>query len=237
MPEARSVYDRRLPSGQFLTTKWPVVHAGSVPKIDLSKWTFRIFGEVEEEKVLSWDEFVQLPTCESTSDIHCVTAWSRYDNRWEGVAFRDVMNLVKVKPEARYVLVHAEEGWTTNVPLEDLLRDNVLFAYKHDGKDLSPEHGWPLRLVVPHLYFWKSAKWVRGIEFLKEDKPGFWEQYGYHLYADPWLEQRYRDDPEWLGHGPTTEDYYRTIKARVRRAMQERVGGSDQASESNKSEA
>jgi DMSO/TMAO reductase YedYZ molybdopterin-dependent catalytic subunit len=129
------------------------------------------------------------------------------------------MNLVNVKPEAKFVMVHAEEGWTTNLPLEDLLMEGVLFADSHDGKPLTPEHGWPLRLVVPHLYFWKSAKWVRGIEFMAEDKPGFWEGYGYHLYADPWQEQRFRDDPEWLGTGQTTEEYYRTIKQRVRHRM------------------
>lgn len=207
----------RLPAGQILTKKWPILHAGSVPRIDLAKWDFHISGLVEQEKILTWEQFQALPRYESTSDIHCVTTWSRYDNHWEGVSFRDVMNLAGVKPEAKYAYVHAEQGWTTNVPLEDLLQEGVLFALKHDGKDLTPDHGWPLRLVVPHLYFWKSAKWVRGIEFLAEDKPGFWEGYGYHLYADPWLEQRYRDDPEWLGTGNNSEEYYRTVKSRVRR--------------------
>lgn len=212
----------RLPSGQILTKKWPVLHAGSVPHIDLEKWNFRISGLVDQEKILTWEEFQGLPRYEATSDIHCVTTWSRYDNRWEGVSFRDVMNLAGVRPEAKYVYVLAEQGWTTNIPLEDLLQEGVLFALKHDGEDLTPDHGWPLRLVVPHLYFWKSAKWVRGIEFLAEDKPGFWEGYGYHLYADPWLEQRYRDDPEWLGIGNNSEEYYRTIKSRVRREWLEK---------------
>lgn len=214
--------DKRLPPGQTLTTKWPVLHVGSVPKTDLATWTFRIFGGVDAERTLSWEEFSNLPRREATFDIHCVTTWSRYDNLWSGVRFRDVMNLVQVQSDAKYVLVHAEEGWTTNVPLEDLLGDDVLFADSHDGKPLTPEHGWPLRLVVPHLYFWKSAKWVRGIQFLTEDKAGFWEQYGYHLYADPWLEQRYRDDPEWLGTGQTTPEYYRTIKAKVRQEANRR---------------
>ncbi|MCL6593283.1 MAG: sulfite oxidase-like oxidoreductase [Alicyclobacillus sp.] len=217
------VVARRLPPGQILTDKWPVLHAGTVPHVDLQQWDFRIFGLVEEERRLTWQEFMALPKTTSTSDIHCVTQWSRFDNHWEGVAFRDVMALVRVKPQARYVLVHAEQGFTANLPLEDLLRDGVLFAYRHDGRDLTPEHGWPLRLVVPHLYFWKSAKWVRGIEFLQHDQPGFWEQYGYHLYADPWLEQRFRDDPEWLGTGPTTEEYYRTLKSRVRREQRARL--------------
>ncbi|MCL6515693.1 sulfite oxidase-like oxidoreductase [Alicyclobacillus sp.] len=218
----------RLPPGQIRTEKWPVLHAGTVPRVDLATWTFRIFGLVDAERTLTWPEFLALPKYEHTSDIHCVTTWSRFDNRWEGVAFRDVMNLVRVATEARYVMVHAEQGYTTNLPLEDLLQEGVMFALRHDGRDLTPEHGWPLRLVVPHLYFWKSAKWVRGIEFMAEDRPGFWEQYGYHLYGDPWQEQRYRDDPEWLGTGPTTEDYYRTIRSRVRRAMRESDTTTDQ---------
>lgn len=208
---------KRLPPGQFWTAKWPVLHAGAVPRTDLNQWTFRISGLVDEEKTLTWDEFRALPESEYTCDIHCVTTWSRVDNRWTGVSFQDVMRLVNVNPASRHVLVHAEQGFTANLPLEDLLAEGVMFAYQHDGKALTPDHGWPLRLVVPHLYFWKSAKWVRGIEFLEADKPGFWEQYGYHLYADPWTEQRYRDDPEWMGTGRTTDEYYRTLKARVRR--------------------
>ncbi|GAX91585.1 sulfite oxidase-like oxidoreductase [Effusibacillus lacus] len=212
----------RVPPGQTLTDRWPVLHAGTVPRVNLDAWTFRIFGLVDEEKILTYREFMSLPQTRVQSDIHCVTTWSRLDNTWDGVLFKDVMNLVKVKSEAKFVMVHAEEGWTTNLPLEDLLYDNVLFAHKHDGVDLTPNHGWPLRLVVPHLYFWKSAKWVRGIEFMAEDRPGFWEERGYHLYADPWLEQRYRDDPEWNETGRNTEEYYRTIKARVRKEMAEK---------------
>lgn len=206
-----------------MTSKWPVLHVGSVPKVELTDWTLRVFGLVDHERTFTWDEFQRLPRTDATFDIHCVTTWSKYDNHWEGVRFRDVMNLVGVDPKAKFVLIHAEEGWTTNVPLDDLLGDDVLFADKHDGQPLTPEHGWPLRLVVPHLYFWKSAKWVRGIEFLREDAPGFWENYGYHLYADPWLEQRYRDDPAWLGTGLTTPDYYRTIKTRVRQETARRL--------------
>jgi DMSO/TMAO reductase YedYZ molybdopterin-dependent catalytic subunit len=207
---------RRLPPGQVLTEKWPVLHVGTVPMIDSKTWDFRIFGLVREERRLTWDEFTALPVYRSTSDIHCVTRWSRYDNHWEGVAFRDVMKLVEVDESARFVLVHAEQGYTVNLPLEDLLREGVLFAYRHNGRNLTPEHGWPLRLVVPHLYFWKSAKWVRAIEFLRDDVPGFWERYGYHMYGDPWQEQRFRDDPEWLGKGQTTNTKNRTSRSQVR---------------------
>jgi len=213
---------KRLPPGQILTTKWPVLHAGNVPRVDLDTWDFKLTGLVEQPVTLTWKDFMALPKTSHTSDIHCVTTWSRYDNTFEGVLFRDVMKLANVSSQAKFVMVHAEEGWTTNLPLEDLLQDGAMFAYRHDGKDLTADHGWPLRLVVPHLYFWKSAKWVRGIEFLSADKPGFWEGYGYHLYADPWLEQRYRDDPEWMGVGENSEAYYRTIKARVRREWAQR---------------
>lgn len=206
----------RVPPGQYLTTQWPVLHAGTVPRINLETWNFRIFGLVEEEKVLNWEQFMALPQYQSTSDIHCVTTWSRLDNTWDGVSFQDVMALVNVKPEAKFVVIHAEEGWTTNLPLTDLLMDDVLFAHTHDGQPLTPNHGWPLRLVVPQLYFWKSAKWVRGIEFVADDKPGFWEERGYHLYADPWLEQRYRDDPEWNTGQKNTDEYYERVAKRIR---------------------
>ncbi|GIM47365.1 putative oxidoreductase YuiH [Collibacillus ludicampi] len=219
------VHKDRIPPGQFVTDRFPVLHAGTVPNIDLSRWNFRIFGLVEEEKTLTWDEFNALPQSRVVCDIHCVTTWSRLDNTWDGVLFKDVAKLVKIQPEAKFVLVHAEEGWTTNVPLEDLMRDNVIFAHSHDGKPLTKNHGWPLRLVVPHLYFWKSAKWVRGIEFLAEDKPGFWEERGYHLYADPWMEQRYRDDPEWYDRGINDEEYYRTIKKRAREEWEQMQRG------------
>lgn len=220
----------RLPPGQFLTDKFPVLHAGTVPRIDLQKWDFKITGLVEKQLTFNWEEFLALPQSEILCDIHCVTTWSRYDNRWKGVLFRDIAQLAGVKPEAKFVLIHAEEGWTTNAPLEDLLFENVLFAHSHDGQPLTPNHGWPLRLVVPHLYFWKSAKWIRGIEFIDQDHPGFWEERGYHLYADPWggkdgQGQRYRDDPEWNDLGINDESYYKTIKAWVlqERAEQKKV--------------
>lgn len=181
----------RVPPGQTLTEKWPVLHYGSVPRVDLGRWRFRVFGLVEEPVELTWEQFQTLPRTSVTRDIHCVTTWSRLDNTFEGVPFAEVLKLARPLPEARYAMVHAEYGFTTNVPLEDLDRDDVLFADKHDGKELTPEHGWPLRLVVPHLYFWKSAKWVRGIELMANDRPGFWERNGYHMRGDPWAEERY----------------------------------------------
>jgi DMSO/TMAO reductase YedYZ molybdopterin-dependent catalytic subunit len=182
---------RRLPPGQRLTEGWPVLHYGGIPRIDLAQWEFGIVGLVEEEVTLSWDQFMALPQVRLRTDIHCVTAWSRFDNDWEGVRFRDVMALANVNPEAKHVMFHSYGGYTTNVPLEELLGDDVLLAHSHDGRPLAPEHGWPLRAMIPHLYFWKSAKWIRGIEFISEDRPGFWEMYGYHMHGDPWTEERY----------------------------------------------
>jgi len=184
----------RLPPGQAATLKWPVLQYGSVPKFDVARWDFRITGRVEQPVRLTWEEFNRLPKSTVTSDFHCVTRWSRFDNHWQGVLFRDVLKLVKLKPGAAYVLAHAEQGYTANVPLADLDRDNVLFATHHDGQPLEPDHGYPLRLIVPHLYAWKSVKWVRGLEFLDHDAPGFWEQNGYHMYGDPFKEQRFDTD-------------------------------------------
>jgi len=184
----------RLPPGQALTLKWPVLHYGSVPRFDPRTWDFRIFGLVEKPVRLSWEEFNRLPQKEVVADMHCVTRWSRFDNRWEGVPFTELIKLVTPKPEARYVMVHAEQGFTGNLPLDDLLRPTTLIALRHDGQPLPPEHGYPLRLVVPHLYAWKSVKWVRGIELMAHDAPGFWEQNGYHIYGDPWKEQRFDSD-------------------------------------------
>jgi DMSO/TMAO reductase YedYZ molybdopterin-dependent catalytic subunit len=192
--EQKMLQEGRLPPGQALTLKWPVLHYGSVPAFNPANWDFRIFGAVESPARLSWDDFGRLPKTQVTSDFHCVTRWSRFDNHWEGVAFPDVLKLVKLKPKTSHLLVHAEQGFTANLPLADLDRPNVLFATHHDGKPLEPDHGYPLRLVVPHLYAWKSVKWVRGIEFLDHDVPGFWEQNGYHMYGDPWKEQRFDTD-------------------------------------------
>lgn len=184
----------RLPPGQSLTLKWPVLHYGGVPKFDPAKWDFRIFGLVETPVRWTYEEFMKLPKVHTESDFHCVTRWSRFDNQWEGVSFREVISRAALKPEAKYAMIHSAEGYTTNVPLEDLMREGVLFAYKNNGEDLSPDHGWPLRLIVPHLYAWKSAKWVRGVELLSRDQAGFWERNGYHMYADPFREQRFTND-------------------------------------------
>lgn len=194
--EEQARREGRLPPGQVLTEKFPVLHYGPVPHYpDLSRWDLRVFGLVKEEKRLTWEEFNQLPRVRLVADIHCVTRWSKLDTVWEGVRFRDFLEAVPVEvlPEARYVLVHAEYGFTANLPLEVMLEDDVLLATHYDGKPLTPEHGYPLRLVVPRKYFWKSAKWVRGIEFLAEDRLGFWERAGYHNEADPWREQRYAE--------------------------------------------
>lgn len=184
----------RLPPGQSLTRKWPVLHYGQMPVFDPEAWDFRAFGLVEEPVRLTWAEFTKLPRVQVTADFHCVTRWSRFDNHWEGVAFREIYARTKPTPEASHVLIHCAEGYSTNIPLKDLLAASALFADRHDGQPLPREHGGPLRLVVPKLYAWKSAKWVRGLEFLPHDRPGFWERNGYHMYGDPWKEQRFDTD-------------------------------------------
>jgi DMSO/TMAO reductase YedYZ molybdopterin-dependent catalytic subunit len=192
--EQKMKSEGRLPPGQSLTLKWPVLHYGSVPRFDPERWDFFVSGLVENPVRWNWGEFSSLPTVTTHSDFHCVTRWSRFDNGWTGVGFREVLGRVKAKPAAKYVLVHAEQGFTANVPLADLDRDKVLFATHHDGDPLSADHGYPLRLIVPHLYAWKSVKWVRGVEFLEQDRPGFWEQNGYHMYGDPFKNQRFDTD-------------------------------------------
>jgi DMSO/TMAO reductase YedYZ molybdopterin-dependent catalytic subunit len=181
----------RLPPGQYLTEKWPVLHAGTVPDVDLAAWTLRVFGEVEEELTLDWDELRALPATEVTVDIHCVTRWSRFDTRFKGVHWNELAARVRPASSARFVVAHAEQGFTANLPLSALEEPQSLIAYEADGAPLAPEHGWPVRLVVPTRYFWKSAKWLRGIELRRSDQPGFWERYGYHNEADFWKEERY----------------------------------------------
>jgi DMSO/TMAO reductase YedYZ molybdopterin-dependent catalytic subunit len=181
----------RLPPGQYLTEKWPVLHAGTVPDTDLATWDFRVWGEVENPITLDWEQFNELPKTENVQDIHCVTRWSRFDTRFAGVHWRELAKLVRPKPSARYAVAHAEQEFTANVPLEFLEHEGALLATEADGEPLTPDHGWPLRLVIPGKYFWKSAKWLRGIELRATDEPGFWERYGYHNDADPWREQRY----------------------------------------------
>jgi DMSO/TMAO reductase YedYZ molybdopterin-dependent catalytic subunit len=181
----------RLPPGQSLTLKWPVLHIGDVPAFDPKTWNFRIGGLVENPLQLTWDEFTSLPMKEVTADMHCVTRWSRFDVNWEGVPFAEVAKLAQPKPEAKFVMVLAEQDYTSNVPLADLMRPTTLFALKHNGEPLPPDHGYPIRLVVPHLYAWKSVKWVRGLNFMASDAPGFWEENGYHMYGDPFREERF----------------------------------------------
>jgi DMSO/TMAO reductase YedYZ molybdopterin-dependent catalytic subunit len=182
----------RLPPGQYLTAKWPVLHAGSVARYDdLATWSFRVFGDVEQELELSWEQLNELPRTATTQDIHCVTRWSRFDAQFEGVHWRELAKLARPHSTARFVIAHAEAGFTSNVPLPFVEDDNALLVTHADGEPLTPDHGYPLRLVVPGNYFWKSAKWLRGIELSSIDKPGFWERYGYHNDADPWAEQRY----------------------------------------------
>lgn len=183
--------DRRIPPGQVRTTRWPVLHAGSTPKVDLASWTLTLSGLVESPQSFTWDEFRALPSIRVFADMHCVTRWSMLDNTWEGVSVSEVMKHVAPRPEARHALVHAEHGYTTNLPLADFLGEDCLFAWSRNGRDLEPDHGWPLRLVVPRLYAWKSAKWVRGVEFLERDVAGFWEENGYHNHGDPWVEERF----------------------------------------------
>jgi DMSO/TMAO reductase YedYZ molybdopterin-dependent catalytic subunit len=181
----------RLPPGQYLTEKWPVLHAGTVPSIDLATWTLEISGEVERPLTLTWERLLELPRREVTVDIHCVTRWSRFDTTFKGVHWSELAKLVAPKPSARFVVAHAEQGFTSNVPLAAIEDEEALVAYEADGEPLTAEHGWPVRLVVPSRYFWKSAKWLRGLELLDHDEPGFWERYGYSNDADFRKEERY----------------------------------------------
>jgi DMSO/TMAO reductase YedYZ molybdopterin-dependent catalytic subunit len=183
--------ENRVPPGQKLTEKWPALHYGTVPDIVISQWVFTISGLVEEERGLNYQEFMSLPRVRVFSDIHCVTGWSKLGNLWEGVSASQIRQLVRILPEAKFVMVRSAGGFTTNLSLGDFFQPDVLFAIKHNNEPLTPEHGYPLRLVVPRLYFWKSAKWVTGVEFMAEDKKGFWETYGYHNHGDPWKEERY----------------------------------------------
>lgn len=186
----------RLPPGQSLTLKWPVLHAGDVPTFDPDAWDFRVGGLVATPLALRWPEFLQLPRVELVADFHCVTRWSRFDNHWEGVALREILARVAPEPAATHVMALGHRGdvrygYSTNLPLADVDRPEVLLALRHDGSDLTPEHGGPLRLVVPHLYAWKSAKWIRGLIFMDADRAGYWENLGYHMRGDPFHEERY----------------------------------------------
>ncbi len=184
---------QRTPPGQHLTSGFPVLHYGTIPPVDLATWDFRVFGLVETPLTLSWDELRALTRKQETVDIHCVTRWSKLDSTWEGIPIRAVLDRAGVRPGVTHVVAHCEQGYTTNLPLDALDDEDVLLADTYDGKPLTPEHGYPLRLLVPKRYFWKSAKWIRGLEILDHDVPGFWERYGYHNDADPWKEERFSE--------------------------------------------
>ncbi|RIX50604.1 sulfite oxidase-like oxidoreductase [Paenibacillus nanensis] len=204
LPDVPAELRHRVPPGQTVTERFPILHEGTVPAYELNNWSLRLFGEVEKERSFSFQELLELPQVKIVCDIHCVTRWSKLDTEWEGVRLVDLLPLIGVKPEAKHVMIHADPNYETNVPLEDLMRDNVILAHRYNGEPLTDKHGWPLRLIVPHLYFWKSAKWVRGIELMLENRNGYWERNGFHHYADPFKEQRFSDDDyempidEWL---------------------------------------
>jgi len=184
----------RVPPGQYVTDRFPVLHAGVPPEVDLATWDFTIRGRVAEERTWSWEEIRAMPAETRIHDIHCVTKWSKLDTMWEGVPVRSLWEQVEPDPVATHVLVFAYHGFTANLPIEDFLREGNLFAHTYGGEPLELEHGYPLRLVVPHLYFWKSVKWVRGFALTDQDVPGFWERNGYHMYGDPFREQRFWGD-------------------------------------------
>jgi DMSO/TMAO reductase YedYZ molybdopterin-dependent catalytic subunit len=201
--EERVRREGRLPPGQSLTQKFPVLHYGPVPPFNPQTWSLRVWGEVEEEVRWNWEEFNKLPRTKTVMDIHCVTKWSKFDSEWEGVSVGRLVEegFVRLKPTARFVIQHAEYGFTVNLPIEVVLADNFLLATHFNGEPLTPDHGYPLRGVVGHIpertdlttpYFWKGAKWLRGMEFTENDRPGFWEQAGYHNNADVWKEERTR---------------------------------------------
>ena len=181
----------RLPPGQHVVKDWPVLDLGVQPKVSPATWSLRVFGAVEEAVTWDWAMFRAQEQVREVTDIHCVTTWSRYDNAWEGVSTHTVLDAVRPLPEARFVVLHSYDGYTTNLPLADFAAPDALLAHSWEGRPLTTEHGGPVRLVVPHLYLWKSAKWLQRIEFVTGDKPGFWEVRGYHKRGDPWAEQRY----------------------------------------------
>ncbi len=183
--------DDRVPPGQHVTKKWPVLSVGETPDVDLAGFKLRLFGRVEAERTFDWQALQSLPRRDVTADFHCVTRFSTLDNPWSGFATRDVLGAVAPLPDASHAMIHCHGGYTTNLPLEDLLSEHALLADRHGGEPLAPDHGGPLRLVAPHLYAWKSAKWISGIELLNGDERGFWERNGYHAYGDPWAEQRF----------------------------------------------
>lgn len=182
----------RVPPGQFLTEKFPILHYGETPHYPtLDRWDFRVFGLVGQEQTFSWAQMMEMPTVTQTVDIHCVTRWSKLDTTWTGIPWREFLSLLDVQPSATHVMVHADNNYTTNIALDVLDDDDTMLAYLYEGEPLETEHGYPMRLLVPKKYFWKSAKWIRGLEFMRGDRPGFWEDAGYHMQGDPWKEERF----------------------------------------------
>jgi len=184
----------RVPPGQYVTTDFPVLSAGPTPHTPLTEWTFRIEGLIDQPVSWSWEEFKALPSREYVADISCVTKWTKLDTRWQGVSVDTLLEHVDLDRRAAFVIAYCDGGYTTNLPIADVVNDQAFVAYDYDGAPLAPEHGGPARLVVPHLYFWKSAKWIRGLRLQERDQPGFWESFGYHNRGDPWLEERYSGD-------------------------------------------
>ena len=192
---AKGLDPERLPPGQYLTDRFPVLHVGDVPEYAPGEWNLTITGLVDRPLVLALDDLKALPPVSLTFDIHCVTKWSKFDTTWTGVRVRDLFEQAGVHPSATHVVEHAEYGYTTNVPLADITTDEAIIAYEYEGEEIEPIHGGPVRVVIPHLYFWKSAKWVRALELRNGDQAGFWERNGYHMYGDPFREQRFTGDP------------------------------------------
>jgi DMSO/TMAO reductase YedYZ molybdopterin-dependent catalytic subunit len=190
----RGIDPARLPPGQYTTDRFPVLHVGDIPDYEPGQWDLTIQGLVDAPFTIGFDELVAMPSVEPTFDIHCVTKWSKFDTTWTGVRVRDLFAQAGVQPAATHVMEHAEFGYTTNIPLADITSDDAIIAYAFDGQPIPDEHGGPVRVVVPHLYFWKSAKWVRSLELIAGDAPGFWERNGYHMYGDPFREQRFTND-------------------------------------------
>ena len=190
----KGIDDARLPPGQYLTERFPVLHVGDVPTYAPGDWDLKIFGLVKKPFTINLDELKSMPAVTLLTDIHCVTKWSKFDTTWKGVRVRDLFERAGMQAGAAYIMGHAEHGYTANLPLGDVLLDESLVVYEYEGEEIEPIHGGPVRLLVPHLYFWKSPKWLRGLELRATDAPGFWEQNGYNMYGDPFLEQRFWGD-------------------------------------------
>ncbi|KIL49315.1 sulfite oxidase-like oxidoreductase [Jeotgalibacillus soli] len=194
VPNAKGAHEGRLPPGQVLTEKFPILHEGDIPDYDMTKWTLKVSGKVNKKITLSYDDLLKMPQTDVLCDIHCVTRWSKFDTTFTGVLFKDFVKELGIEPESKFVMLYGDFDYTSNIELKDLMMDNVLLAHSYEGKPLTDKHGWPLRLIVPHLYFWKSVKWLRGFEFVDVNAPGFWEQNGFHLRGDPYTEERFSEE-------------------------------------------